>query len=310
MVKKDFAYYDEHRIIEDVRDISSRKKYATGYKKIDDVAMPRAGHCTLIPAYTHHGKSVFAMNLCYNMFCLNPGTSFVFYTFEATAFEVIVFLSHILAQEKKQTTAHAVEWNRRIVDEKDELHAVFMSCAAELSQRIFLYDKRIGVSELDHHMRNVIDDKKNVGVVFIDYLQDMRPENRSGSHHGDIEAMAIDVDRIASEYGVAVIMPAQYRQPENYTAVKHKRNLIGEGRIFGSSSLAKKADVIYSLYNDSMFQYQFCGEENVPRFQELEVDVLKARGQNYAKNLTLKFDRATCRIVNSDRVVIGDFKNA
>lgn len=306
---KQFFYYGEHEYINDMKRNKKAYRYETGYKKIDQYAQPRAGKCTLIPAYTHHGKSVFAMNLCYNMWNKYQNTNIIFYSFESDCYDVMSFLSRLwyyYTYEAKQSGENLSisEWDRLRETEGSEINSHNIYAVGQLQQRIFVQDRKISAEKLGVHLMRVLDDKGNVGIVFIDYLQDMEPDKRTGEHHADVEQMMIDVERIASEYHVAVIIPAQYKRPEyNFSEKSGKKNLIGEHRIYGSSSLSKKADVIYSLFNSTMFDYHFKNIGVIGEYEELEVDILKARRQSYAKNLTFKFCRRTGRIFESSKVI-------
>jgi replicative DNA helicase len=176
--------------------------------------------------------------------------------------------------------------------------------AVELfEKRIFIRNSRINAAQLDTHLRKVIDDKGNVGIVFIDYLQDMKPDKRTGEHHADIEQMMINVDKLASDYGVAIIIPAQYRSKDDKKKW-HKEDIIGEHRIAGSSSLSKKADVIYSLFNTTVHDYQSNEIDKIGDTQEIEIDIIKTRKQSYAKNLTFQFNRRTGMIEESTKVIM------
>lgn len=306
-VNKDFWKAGEDEIRAAVLDARRRIKYKTGWKKLDDVAMLKAGRLTIIPAYTHHGKSVFMLNLAWRLYKQYPDMCFIYYSFEmdladvASAFARFWYYDKYEDENKTHEHVSLDEWERRIGIATDDMHGYFMKAVSEFSKRIFIRCDRISPVELDVHVRKLIDANDKVGVVFIDYLQDMKIE-RTGENHADIEQMALDVERVAIDYGVAVVAAAQYKRPEGYGKIT-KKSLCREDRIFGSSGLAKKADVIFSVYNDTMFNKQFNGIPITSMQEDIEIDVLKARKQGYASNLTFTFDRRTGVINESSRVV-------
>lgn len=272
--------YDEFDYAAAIDNERSRKYYNTGFKKIDNLARPRSGHVTMIPGFTDHGKSSVLRNIAYNMFCEYKEMHSLYYAFEEQAVDTYTALSRLMYFDKHEKNIPRMHpdsyWEH--ITKNTPIGAEARGYQAILSRRIHVVDKRIRPSLIGEHIKSVID-KFNVEVVFIDYLQDMKPERDIRNAPVELEEALEALEDVTKEYNICTNIAAQYlpdvKNPED------KYDIVGLTKIFGSSSAYKKAKLFLSVFNETAFNRVFKNGEKNPAVQKLEFDILKQKGQQY-----------------------------
>lgn len=295
-----FYIYDEHDYKVSVDDESSRKFFDTGYSKIDRVARPRSGEITMVPAFTDHGKSSFLRNMAFNMYKKYETLHSFYYAFEEQAVDTYTALVRLnyydMFEKNKPITMDSNDFWQHIV-KKDEIGAIAVNMQRQISERVHVSDKRIKPSEISKHIESVLE-KFPVQVVFIDYLQDMKPERMINNAPAELEDMLECVEDVTKEHNLATIIAAQYKP--DVRSPDDKWDIVGLTKVFGSSSAYKKAKLFMSLFNETAFQRTFKNGEQNPRIQKLEIDILKQKRQRYGKNLCLDMCSYSNRIIDSN----------
>lgn len=303
MMQKGFYKTDQHDVLLYMQDEKRRAKYSTGYKKLDAAAMPCAGKVTMIPAFTDHGKSVFLRNICVNQYLKYTDRKMLFYSFEDSAEETLIQLARIIHAKKFPERA-AIQWRdieNQMCDPRNPVHAEILGIVAQLEERIFCYGEKLTPKILDDHIRAVSESDPELTFVYIDYLQDMGGDNdRDDMYQGIAEVMCRTHD-IMQQTGLCGMLAAQYRYDVKHADDKH--DIIGLHKVFGSSNLYKKANVFYSLFNETVFNKQFKHQQPEGNIQYLEIDVLKQKRQAYASDLTFELDTNNGIVSESCRVV-------
>lgn len=299
--KKSGLYiYDEFDYAASIDNERSRKYYNTGLKKIDALARPRSGHITMIPGFTDHGKSSVLRNIAYNMYCEYTNAHFLYYAFEEQAVDTYTALSRLMYYDKNEKGSTPIMnsndyWDHIV--KCDSIGAEARGYQAMISQRIHVVDKRIKPSIIGDHILSVID-KFNVEAVFIDYLQDMKPEREIRNAPAEIEEALESLEDVTKENNISTIIAAQYlpdvRNPEE------KEDIVGLTRIFGSSSAYKKAKLFLSCFNETAFQRVFKNGDKNPSMQMLEFDIMKQKGQKYGGRICYKMCSMSNRILECE----------
>lgn len=294
-----FYIYDEFDYSAQIDDERSRKYYNTGYPKVDRLARPRSGEITMIPAFTDHGKSSFLRNIAYNIYKAYPTVHSLYYAFEEQAvdtYTALVRLEYFDKFEKHMPERMSPEDFWGCITRKDEVGCIAIGLQAQMAQRIHVSEKRVKPSEIGGHILSIMD-KFPIEVVFIDYLQDMKPERQINNAPAELEDMIECVEDVTKEHNIATLIAAQYRpdakQPDD------KWDIVGLTRVFGSSSAYKKAKLFMSLFNETAFKRVFKNGEQNPLVQKLEIDILKQKRQRYGKNLCLDMCSLSNRITES-----------
>lgn len=271
----------------------------TGYTKIDEYAMLRRGYVTTVPAYKNHGKSVFMENMLLNMHAIYEPKNwhYMYYSFETKEKNVIRHLSRMAyweAFEKEggcRKDKREWDFNRRKTGTQEyKFEQMFVE---QLTRNVHFFAERLSPERLAVHISRCVE-LFDLKVVFIDYVQDMEIKDRNFNFSVDIAQTMVKLSEIAERYDIAIVVAAQFGRSAKATC---KKDICYLENIFGSSEIEAKSDVVYSVFNKTVFEYN--KEEDgatTPTIQEIEVDILKQREQRYRKNMLFGLDTITGRI--------------
>lgn len=122
-------------------------------------------------------------------------------------------------------------------------------------------------------------------VVFVDYLQIIKPEHRKMSEYERVTAVSNELKELAKEFDCPVIALSQLNRDNESRGTKEKRPMMSDLR--GSGAVEQDADIIALLHREDYYEPNPMNHNH-----ELEINIAKNR--NAATGVvTLHFDRTT-----------------
>ena len=211
----------------------------TGYKVLDSTLLGmNPGNLIIIGARPGMGKTSFAMNIATNVAKRSKKAVCVF-SLEMSCEELVMrVLSSEAKIESKKLRAAKLE--------DPDYHKINVAAAA-LSETNLLIDDTPGltVTAMKAKLRKV----KNVGLVVIDYLQQMQSERRFDNRAVEVGEISRGLKMLAKDLGVPVICCAQLNR-EN--ASKDKLPQLTDLR--ESGSIEQDADVVMFLHRKAYYE--------------------------------------------------------
>lgn len=122
-------------------------------------------------------------------------------------------------------------------------------------------------------------------VVFVDYLQIIKPEHRKMSEYERVTVVSSELKELAKEFDCPVIVLSQLNRDNESRGTKDKRPMMSDLR--GSGAVEQDADIIALLHREDYYEPNPANHNH-----ELEINISKNR--NAATGLVkLHFDRTT-----------------
>ena len=236
----------------------------TGYKVLDDTLLGMSpGNLIIIGARPGMGKTSFAMNIATNVAKKTKKAVCVF-SLEMSCEELVmrIISSEAKIESKKLRSAKLT----------DKEFAMINAASASLAGTNMLIDDTPGitVTAMKAKLRKV----KNVGLVVIDYLQQMQSERRFDNRAVEVGEISRGLKMLAKDLGVPVICCAQLNR-EN--ASKDKLPQLTDLR--ESGAIEQDADVVMFLHRKGYYEMT-----NDP---QTEADLIIAKNR-HGETTTLK----------------------
>jgi replicative DNA helicase len=148
------------------------------------------------------------------------------------------------------------------------------------SRRILLLD---GHLELDNLCKRIetLKEKYDIPVVFIDYIQKIRPKKSTGTRQVDLQIVSDRLMELSKRLELVVIIGAQLRREsraENAITLTHLRE---------SGDIEQDANIVLGLHNPAMNEDEVSSSE----ITELDVLTLKNRNGEVQRRTKLRFHR-------------------
>ena len=268
--------------------INSNKKLVgipSGFAALDRITNGWQGsNLTIIAARPGMGKTAFAL-----MAARNSNVPTAFFSLEMAASQLT---QRLMAAESGVNYSCIQTGNC-----KSEFETVH-NAAGKLSNLKLIIDdsSALSIFELRSKARK-LKMKKDIGLIFVDYLQLMRGDReKGGSREQEISSISRGLKSLARELNVPVIALSQLSR--NCEARPDKRPILSDLR--ESGSIEQDADIVGFLYSPSYYKEAF-GGQTVPD-NVLELNIAKHRnGAITHSPIILQFDKEIAKITSFEK---------
>ena len=266
--------------------VNTKDGRKTGYTELDKKISIKSSATTLIGGRTGHGKTAFMLNLLLNMSSIYPTESFYFFSFEEPVKNIFLKLLSSVSGKDLSFVTKYIQNERTDISEIEEAKT---SLEEKIdSRRVVLIGENYSVEDLDRILTTKRVKEERIAVVFLDYIQRMKTEQRTQDLRTQINAISDGVLQIAKGTGISVIAGAQLSR-ETDTKGSHRVENLKE-----SGNLEEDANLIITVYNEAREN----PEQNFPDPVSLEIKVLKNREGEVNTKTVLYWNRPTWRIEN------------
>ena len=215
----------------------------TGFDEFDKMTSGlQRGDLVIIAARPSMGKTAFAINLAYNI-VVKTKLPIIFFSLEMSKEQIA---QRFLSLESSVPMTK-IRNGTLTVQDMDRL-AEAISILSE--QPIFIDDTPIiSTTDIRIKARKVKVEKKQLGAIFIDYIQLIKGEEKSDSRVQELSEISRSLKALAKELNVPVIALSQLsREVEKRT---DKRPLLSDLR--ESGAIEQEADLVMFLYRDDYY---------------------------------------------------------
>ena len=230
----------------------------TGFTDLDKMTGGfHASELVILAARPSMGKTAFAMNIAENV-VMKSGQPTLFISLEMAAIELIERMLCSVAR----VNGHRLRNGTLPADDRKRL----VSVAADLSSvPLFIDDSPSrNVSEIAGAARRIKRQQNGLGLVVIDYLQLIQPDNDKDSRQEQVAKIARRLKGLARELKVPVLCLSQLnRQAEESRDHKPKLSHLRE-----SGAIEQDADVVMFVHRESYYK------KNDPDSDTNETDAL------------------------------------
>lgn len=280
----------------------------TGWTELDKRASIQAGAITIIAGRPGAGKTTVLLNLFLNMVKLYPAKRFFFFTYEETCQQLATKLISLLADKQLDQYKNTLAIEQYIQAERADNQAIEKAKAEfnELtaSGRLWLINAE---GRRDEELRDLIalyrNKYKNIGALFIDYIQKISPmENATG--YEKVKKVSDTILRTAlvdTDYLLPIVSGAQVnRLSATRKKLKDPFPLLSELR--ESGDLEQDANLVIGLFNKATDDITNDDLENSSdEVEDFGLKILKNRNGENEKKVYLNFDRVTLRIKDKNK---------
>lgn len=215
----------------------------TGFEELDKMTSGlQKGDLVIIAARPSMGKTAFAINLAYNI-VVKSKLPIIFFSIEMPKEQIA---QRFLSLESSVPLAKIRNATLTIQDMDRIAEAI--SILSE--QPIFIDDSPV-ISTIDIRIksRKVKVEKKQLGAIFIDYIQLIKGEEKSESRVQELSEISRSLKALAKELNVPVIALSQLsREVEKR---QDKRPLLSDLR--ESGAIEQEADLVMFLYREDYY---------------------------------------------------------
>jgi replicative DNA helicase len=260
----------------------------TGYGKLNDLTDGwQNGDLILIGARPSMGKTAFMLNLMVNGHTNQRDTKHVFFSLEMGEGSVI---DRLIAMIGKINVGKMRNPNKYLTPE--DFRTKYNPAYGTLSEMDFeIVENMYKVSEQRSYLRKLKKDNPHKKiVVYIDFLTLMKPENKHGNKHGEVDEIITNVKRMAVNLGIPVIVLSQLNRGIDSRADKRPTMM----DLRESGSIEQLADIVMLLHREAYYDPEVKAG-NVPDDNVLQVMIEKFRNGT-TKTLKFEFIKTTQRI--------------
>jgi len=272
----------------------------TGYQVLDDLITIPQDSLTIIAGRPAHGKTSLMLNLLLNMTELYPDKTFIFYSFEMSRKDLMLRLSMIMSEyegNNRQNTNYFKYYlkNRRrkgFIKEIPIEDALRKYSQLVKEGRLLLICRPLTDRQLSRDIKKLTQ-RGDIGAVFVDYLQRVKPEADNSQRYLDIKKVSDTLLQTAIQNEIAVIAGAQFkRENKGQTKPRPSMDSLREG-----GDIEQDASLILGLYNPAVEKKE---EDQTVGFTDnstiIEVDILKNRNGSTRREIELKFKGSVYKI--------------
>jgi len=272
----------------------------TGYPSLDAIARIPQAAITLVAGRPSHGKTTVLFNLLLSMAEVYPTKRFLFFTYEEPSAHILtkllnrmlgVDLQHLYHEYEAHTNYDYLKaYLRQGRTDVPEVEAAKAKLRDLLdSQRIQVVDGNHSVEELDVILGGMMKQGREVGAVFLDYIQRMSTSSpKAQDKRTEVAHISDQVLQIAKRTGLPIVLGAQL----NRAAVSSSDKRPSLENLKEAGNLEEDANLVLSVYNQSREQDPPDGS-SWGREVELELTTLKNRDGEPNATAKLTFDRWT-----------------
>jgi len=271
----------------------------TGYQVLDDLITIPQDSLTIIAGRPAHGKTSLMLNLLLNMTELYPDKTFIFYSFEMSKKDLMLRLSMIMSEyegNNRQNTNYFKYYlkNRRRKDFVKEIpiEDALRKCSQLVKEgRLLLICRPLTDRQLSRDIKKLTQ-RGDIGAVFVDYLQRVKPEADNSQRYMDIKRVSDTLLQTAIQNEIAVIAGAQFKRENGNNKTRPSMDSLREG-----GDIEQDASLILGLYNPAVDNKK---EDQAVSYTDnsttIEVDILKNRNGSTRREIELKFKGSVYKI--------------
>ncbi len=215
----------------------------TGFTDLDRMTGGlHASELVILAARPSMGKTAFAMNICENV-VLKTGAPVLFVSLEMAAIELIERLLCSVARvngHRLRNGSLGAEDRKRFVQEAGKMSTV----------PLFIDDSPTrNISEIAGAARRIKRQQGSLGLIVIDYLQLIQPDNANDPRQEQVAKMARRLKGLAREVKVPILCLSQLnRQAEDSRDHRPKLSHLRE-----SGAIEQDADVVMFVHRESYY---------------------------------------------------------
>jgi replicative DNA helicase len=272
----------------------------TGISSLDERLLIPNGAITIIAARPSHGKTTFLINLLVNMVSEYKGKTFVFFSYEEAkkqiATKVIINLSGISLRGINNLEAYQNYFRLRDTDPNPGIERGLDGFREfTKNNRMLIIDDPLKIDDLVRQITE-LQTQYPLGGVFIDYIQKIKPSERSATRQADIQDISAKLLEVANRFSLPVIVAAQLNR---YATSAPSLDQLRE-----AGDLEQDANLVLSLFNESVSQCQ--NNKTVPskKAQEIKVKTLKNRYGPLDIDISLNFG-GSLFLINDNGIETG-----
>lgn len=310
----------------------------TGFPSLDSIVGFPSGNLSIIAGRPSHGKTSFMQNSILKAVEANPKKTFIYFNYEEPQQKIVAKFLNIQANYNFGVVGHdasnrtkmlPAEMVRRgnvdYIEHLGKTPALFMNDpellnAANILDSYFLEQEerraRLYVDCNTYSLENLIAKihaacgRCEIGGIFVDYIQKIRPEKSMEMRIAMVEASRA-LQTAAKECGIPIIAGAQFRRDAAGAATSGIQRPTLE-MLKESGSLEEDANVVIGIYN------YFRESENIKSKEEKremkEMKKLEKSGAVYTPRAAVEEstlqDVGTARTQNVDLIVLKNREGA
>lgn len=276
----------------------------TGYPSLDAIARIPQAAVTLVAGRPSHGKTTVMFNLLLSMAEVYPTKRFLFFTYEEPSAHILtkllnrtlgIDLQHLYYEYEAHTNYGYLKGylrqGRADIPEVEVAKAKLRDLLD--SQRIQVVDGNHSVEELDGILGGMMKQGREVGAVFLDYIQRMSTSSpKAQDKRTEIAHISDQVLQIAKRTGLPLILGAQINRDAGKENAGGKVKKPALDNLKEAGNLEEDANLVLSVFNLSREQDPPDGN-SWGREVELELTTLKNRDGEPNAKAAITFDRWT-----------------
>lgn len=247
----------------------------TGWQALDNMARIPQGALTLVAGRPRHGKTTMLLNMMANMLRLYPDKQFYFFSYEEARkwleLKLLIRLAGV-ELDRNFNIEHYINYLRNSRGTNGKIDdALSLLEQYTLEGRLTIMDRHLSAEDLAATLEGLAG--KEVGAIFIDYIQKISPRRPAGGGQNwlDIKRVSELVLEQAIGLDVPIILGAQLNRDA------------GDGRdlrleyLRESGDLEQDASLVIGLANMAVAQQDKDGQEDNSREADIKVQILKQR---------------------------------
>jgi len=265
----------------------------------------QAGALNYLGAYTSHGKTTGLINIALNVLERYKNSEVFYLSYEedkdALTYSFLnTFIKEELSSNNRRSIAHYFKTGsldmfnyykrETFTSKKEEFFNTLINTERLKIHRIH-YDY-IELVEFIKHIKKT----RNPKAIFIDYVQIISnpPENKAYSRQGEVKDIGLELNRVAQETGLPIILGAQFNR-----TLLHALDL-DYTKLAEAGDIERQANTILAIWNNQ-FKGKVEGNKLIEEFNSHPKGIVRGSDTWYIKVLKNRAGR-----VNIDEVI--DYK--
>lgn len=243
----------------------------TGYSDLDKLTTGfQPDQLIIIAARPSVGKTAFALNIAQNV-ATKSKVPVVIFSLEMGALDLV---NRIICAEGNINAT-----NLRTGQLTDDEWSSFTVAANVLSEAPIYIDDTAGikVSEIRAKCRRLKQERPDLGLIVIDYLQLIDGSGRNENRQQEVSEISRQLKKLAKELGVPVIALSQLSRGVEHR--QNKRPMLADIR--ESGSIEQDADIVAFLYREDYHQHDEEPEE-MDALPDNTVEIIIAKNRSGA----------------------------
>lgn len=272
---------------------NAREGVKTGIPSLDArLTIPQEA-ITIIAGRPSHGKTTLLLNLFLNMVKGSPEKRFYFFSYEERRLRLAIKSLMIMSRKELDQYQNYLAFWKYLKAGKagdkaiDKAQVDFIEYTD--SGRLNLVYEPYNASDLSDTISYLADKYDNIGGIFIDYIQKIKPPAGSYSTRQiELAKISEKILETAIAAKLPILLGAQLGRPDKN---RRESSAIRLDNLREAGDIEQDANLVLGLYNEAMAKAEEGKEEEKPEVK-LELHILKNRdGEVSQKPIELTFNR-------------------